>query len=188
MEEKDGAVRGQIETNIPLPIEIMVDVSLHSQRDQDVYIGKQERVRIEASPQVFRVPIKAAEGLPRGAYDIEATFYPSWGAEHGPPAARAVRREISAMRPITLRGDGAVAGEVIADKEAGRWLIGTTAVGDPWKPTEFEKHLGRAERLPVANKTSIIVAFYHARADATVFVNTLLNELVTWRFGRQTTP
>jgi hypothetical protein len=185
-EEKSGAVRGEIETNMPLPIEIMVDVSLHSQRSDDIYVGKGLKLRIEASPQTFSVPINIDGGLPRGAYDVEATFYPRWGAEHGSPAARAIRREISATKQITLRGSGKAAREVIAYNEARRWLMETTAVGDPWKPAEFEKHLGHAERLRVTNRPNIIVAFYYPRADATVFVNTLLNELVTWAFGRQT--
>lgn len=185
-EEKDGAVRGQIETNMPLPVEIMVEVSLHGQRSDDIYVGKQLRLRIGASPQAFSVPTNVEGGLPRGAYEVEATFYPRWGAEHGSPAARVIRREINATRPITLRGNGEAAHKIIANKEARRWLMETTAIGDPWKPAEFEKHLGRAERLRVTNRPSIIVAFYYPRADATVFVNTLQNELVTWVFGRQT--
>jgi hypothetical protein len=188
VEESGGAVRGQIETNMPLPIEIMVGVSLRGQRDDDTYIGNSQRLRITASPQAFSIPttVPRSGALPSGDYDVEATFYPRWGGENGPPEARAITREIGATRRITLRGSGGSAQDAIARNVAQRWLMESTASGDPWNPAEFERRMGPSERMPVTNRTEIIVAYYYPRADATVFVNTLRNELVTWRLGRHT--
>lgn len=185
VEESGNAVRGQIETNMPLPIEIMVGVSLRGQRDDDIYIGNDQRVRITASPQSFSIPTTTSRGgLPSGEYDVEATFYPRWGGANGPPEARAITREIRATRRITLRGTGGSARDAAARNEAQRWLMENTATGDRWNPAEFERRMGPSERMRVTNRTEIIVAYYFPRADATVFVNTLRNELVTWRLGR----
>lgn len=186
-EESGGAVRGQIETNMPLPIEVMVSVSLHGQRDDDSYIGNDQRLRITASPQSFSIPTTTSRGgLPSGQYDVEVAFYPRWGGQNGPPEARAISREIRATRRITLRGTGGSARDAVARTEAQRWLMESTASGDRWNPAEFERRMGPSEQLRVTNRTDIIVAYYFPRADATVFVNTLRNELVTWRLGRHT--
>lgn len=185
VEESGGAVRGQIETNMPLPIEIMVGVALRGQRDDDIFMGNDQRVRITESPHSFSIPTTTSRGgLPSGEYDVEATFYPRWGGANGPPEARAITREIRATRRITLRGTGGSARDAAARNEAQRWLMENTATGDRWNPAEFERRMGPSERMPVTNRTEIIVAYYFPRADATVFVNTLRNELVTWRLGR----
>jgi len=185
VEESGSAVRGQIETNMPLPIEIMVGVSLRGQRPDDTYIGNSQRLRITASPQAFSIPTTTQRvALPSGEFDVEATFYPRWGGANGPPEARAITREISATRRITLRGTGGSARDAIARNEAQRWLMENTAMGDRWNPAEFERRMGPSEQIRVANRTEIIVAYYYPRADATVFVNTLQNELVVWRLGR----
>lgn len=187
-EESGNAVHGQIETNMPLPIEIMVGVSLRGQRDDDTYIGNTQRIRITASPQAFSIPTTTQRiALPSGEYDVEANFYPRWGGQNGPPEARAITREISATRRITLRGTGGSARDAIARNEAQRWLMENTAMGDRWNPAEFERRMGPSERMRVTNRTDIIVAYYYPRADATVFVNTLQNELVVWRLGRHDT-
>lgn len=187
VEETEGAVRGQIETNITLPVEIMVGVALRGQRPDDTFVGNDARVRLTSNPQAFSIPINVRGGLPSGDYDVEATFYPRWGANNSPPEARAIRREIRATQRITLRGNGGSVRDTTAMNNARRWLMENTAMGDRWNPAEFERRMGPSERMRVTNRTEIIVAYYYPRADATVFVNTLTNELVVWRLGRTDT-
>lgn len=181
-----GAVTGEISTNIPLPVELMLSASLHGQGPKDTYIGTDLKVRVDTNPQVFSLPLKSdGEPLPSGRYDLEATFYPRWSGDVGPPEAKGIKREITAVRAIVIGGSGETADQAIAKKEAQRWVMETVTMDYPWDQAAFEKRLGPATKHAVTNRNSLIVAYYFKRADMTIFVNTYYGQVSTWRVGFQ---
>ncbi|MBL8549241.1 MAG: hypothetical protein JNJ73_04605 [Hyphomonadaceae bacterium] len=185
--EMGGVVRGDLETNIPLPVEVMVGVVLQGLGDHDRYVGHSVRLTITQSPQSFSIPTRSPDGpLPAGAYDVEVDFYPRWGAQNGPPVAKAITREISARRAITLGGSGESAAEMRWRLEAQEWVMRNVFPGNPWDASALERRLGPSERLAVTNRTAVAVGFYYPRADMTIFVSTALNEVLAWRKGRRT--
>jgi hypothetical protein len=184
--ESNKAITGAIETNIPLPVEIMVGAALHGQGPKDTYIGRDLRMTLSTSPQAFSIPIDQDGGLPTGTYDVEATFYPLWGAKNGPEAAQAISTEISASKPLSLRGSGEPSTKAIHRKEARYWLMSSTAMGDAWNLSKFETKLGKGEEFKPTGANDLVTAYYFPDADVTLFVNKYKNEMMTYRMGRDT--
>ncbi len=186
VEERNSAVVGEIETNIPLPVEVALSLSLRGQADEDTFIGNDARLRITTSPQRFSIPTLSLQDqrLPAGEYDVEVSFYPRWGAENGPEAARSIGRAIHARRQITLHGSGVASAEFERRLQAQQWVMENIYPGVRWDARELERRLGPSERMNVTNRTSVVVAYYYPNVDITIFVSTALNEVLIWRRGR----
>ena len=183
--ESNGSVTGEIGTNLPLPVEVMVGLSLRGQQPNDVFIGNDQRVTLSSARQSYSIPLTTSRGqLPSGRYDVEVTFYPRWGAENGSPAARAITRELRASRPIELRGSGQSASSAIRRNEAQRWLMMNVDIQERFDLAEYERHLGPSQRFRPSGRTGIVMGYYFSQADATIFMSEPLNEVLVWRLGR----
>ncbi len=199
--EAAGVVRGTITTNIPLPVDVMAAVSLHGQRPNDTYIGNDATIHVTNSSQEFEVSTRRGggvysvdrpqPGLPRGQYDVEVTFYPRWGAEHGPPAARQIHREITASVQIALTGNGQSSAGADARNRAQLWLMNNIEYGHRFDILELQRHLGPGNAFRITGdrlNPNVVVGYYFPNADVTVFMSNQLNEVLSWRIGRQTAP
>lgn len=187
--EGDGVVTGEIETNLPLPVEVTLTLALRGQEDDDTFVGNDTRLRITSSPQQFSIQTRSLQDqpLPAGEYELEASFYPRWGAENGPEAARSIGHDIHARRPITLRGSGVASAEFERRLAAQQWAMENIYAGVRWDARELERRLGPSERMAVTNRTSVVIAYYYPNVDMTIFMSTALGEVLMWRRGRTNT-
>lgn len=180
----DHEVEFTITTSLPPPVEVMASVDLAGQKDDDVYIGHSERVRL--SGPVTRAVVdtsKAKQDLPAGDYVAAVAFYPRWGAEGNARAAGAP--ELRASQPVTLRASGVSRAAAQARNARQVWVMENVIVGTPWDEAAFVKRLGPYEKSP-AELSHLHDAYYFPGADMTLIVNRLRNEVSIWRTGRQT--
>jgi|GEM_PF-6602002 len=57
----DHQVKFEVETTLPLPVEVVASVSLKGQAPEDVYIGHSERMKIEDAQSTFIVDTSKAQ-------------------------------------------------------------------------------------------------------------------------------
>jgi len=176
-------IQVNITTNIPGTIEVMAAVSLAGQRPNDPYVGKDERVRIidSVGSKVFSLA-----DLPRGAYDAEVDFYPTWGFQDSVSRSTGITSKLHATTRIGRIGSGEPAGAAVARKKGQAWVAENLYAGVPWRKAELVKRFGPSEELVVDRRFNpdIIKAYYFSRIDTTIFANVLLGEVSHWRFGR----
>jgi hypothetical protein len=178
----DGRVRLEISSNIPGIIEVMAGLSIQDQADDDVWIGKTERVRLTNGRGVV---ILSTNDLPEGNYDAEASFYTRWGLQDDTSRATGISKDLNVSTSLTLTGSGESADEVQFKKNGQKWVMGHIAMGDPWQPVEWVQRFGQYEELPVDRwNPKIIKAYYFPRIDITLIVNILKKEITVWRLGR----
>lgn len=178
----DGRVRLEVSSNIPGTIEVMAGLSLQGQADDDVWVGKNERVRLTNGRGVVTL---ATSDLPKGKYDAEASFHPRWGFQDSTSRATGISENLSASSSLTLAGSGESAAEVQYRENGQKWVMEHVAMGDPWRPAEWVQRFGQYRELPVnRGNPEILKAYYFPRIDTTLIVNTLKREITIWRLGR----
>ncbi len=169
-------------TNIPGTIEIMAGISLSNQAPDDVWIGKNKRVRLENG--IGQVTFDVSD-LPSGQYEVEATFYPRWGFKDEVSKLTGVDENLEYTYPISLKGSGEAA-EVMAQRnEDKRWIMENIIVGSEWEPGFWKSRFGQWEKFPVTTRNPDIISNYYFKSlDMTIIVNTLKDEVVSWRMGQ----
>lgn len=178
----EGRVSFQIETTIPVPVEVMVGVSLKGQAPDDVYIGYSERLRVEQASTLFVLDTRLAKDpLPDGEYEAEVTFYPRWGAKNGNPAAESLP-ELRAKSDITFSGTGIDRSSAERKNELQKWVMLNLEMNMSWNRTTFEEKLGKSVKGP-STMSHLHDAYYFPEADVTLLVNRLKNEMTIWRLG-----
>ncbi|MBZ0103091.1 MAG: hypothetical protein K8I65_13085 [Thermoanaerobaculia bacterium] len=178
----NGNVRLALGTNIPGVIEVMAGLSLHGQADDDVWVGKNERVRLANGTGT--VTFSTAD-LPSGRYDAEINFYPRWGFQDASSRASRVSEPLSASTTIALKGSGASAAANQFEENGQKWVMEHVAMGDPWRPNDWIQRFGRYEEMRVdQGNPEILKAYYFSRIDTTLIVNELKGEISIWRLGR----
>lgn len=179
---KDGRVQVNVRTNIPGVIELMAGISLADQAPDDVFIGKTERITVRegAGQTTFDV-----SDLPQGEYEAEASFYPEWGFQDERSEATGITDPIESRQPLSLDGSGESAESVAERNEGQRWVMENVTMGMTWKPTEWKQRFGDWEEFAATSRNpDVITNYYFESIDMTIVVNTLKDEIVTWRTGR----
>lgn len=170
--------------NVPLPIEVMAEVSLAGQADQDVWIGNNRRVRLDQETTTFTVNASRQDHpLPRGEYVADVQFYPRWGAAGNSAAANLP--ELRAEDRVDLRGAGGSRADAELRNERRRWVMGTLGMNEPWDERAFVARLGEYQKYP-SDLSHLHDAYYFPGADVTLLVNRLRQEVTVWRLGRAT--
>lgn len=183
----ENVVEFTIETNIPLPIEIMASIDLKNQKPDDVFIGASKKIKIDKSPLVFDFNIADAK-LPSGEYQTEVTFYPKWGAKNGNELASKIQTAISGSASIELSTSNESAEKTVEFNGKQSWVMDNVAIETPWDENKFKTALGNFEELQVTNRNAgIIKVYYFPEADMTIFVNKLKKSVLTWRMGKTDT-
>ncbi|MBS9718955.1 hypothetical protein ACFFUT_12510 [Pseudohalocynthiibacter aestuariivivens] len=172
-----------VNTNIPLPIEVMASLSIKDQNPTDTYIGVSKRVTI-TSPVQTVILDGESENLPAGEYLAEVTFYPRWGAENGPSAAREIREEILGIAEIELTGSGESKGQADQRNVAQKWVIENVVVGTQWNESQFVKVLGEYAKSEA--DLNLHDAYYFPQADMTIIVRRSNCTVAIWRMGKAT--
>ncbi|MEM6858207.1 MAG: hypothetical protein AAF559_10075 [Pseudomonadota bacterium] len=181
----EGRIAFDIDTTIPLPVEVLVGVSLKDQAPDDVFVGYSEKYRIEKSQSSFVLDTRLAKDpLPDGEYEAEVTFYPRWGAKNGNPDAKAVP-ELRAKEDISLSGTGIDRESAEKKNELQRWVMLNLEMNMRWDRGTFEEKLGKAVKGP-STMSHLHDAYYFPDPDVTLLVNRLKNEMTVWRLGNVT--
>ena len=177
-----NAVRFAVTTNLPLPVQIMADFGLAGLRDDETWIGYQEKVILNKPTSVFTLDAsKSDRSLPAGKYDAEVSFYPRWGAALNQKAK--VAPVLHARQTVTLKGSGVSPTKARLLNERQRWVMGNVGMHDPWDEAKFVARLGPYEKQQ-AELSHLHDAYYFPEADMTLIVNRLLGEVTIWRRGR----
>lgn len=106
---RSDEVNALITTNMPLPVEVSLLLSLQGQGENDPWVGAEGRTVIGTTSTRVNLPRRNASGqpagqpLPAGTYDLEATFYPRWGAANGPDEAKKIKHEVTGKSLVQLR-------------------------------------------------------------------------------------
>lgn len=178
----DGQVHLELRTNIPGTIELMASVSLADQAPDDTWIGKNERVRLVNGTGQATFDVS---DLPTGQYEVEASFYPRWGFQDEKSRSSGVNESLEHSHPISLKGSGESSELVAQRNEDQQWVIENVIMGSEWDPSFWINRFGEWEEFPVTTRNPDIISnYYFESLDMTLIVNTLKDEVVVWRIGR----
>ncbi len=178
----NGDVRLKIRSNIPGTVVVMAGVSLHGQADDDVWVGKNQRVRVSNGEGAVTF---STRDLPAGEYDAEAAFYPRWGFQDTVSRATGITREVNAVSSLTLAGSGESAAVVQFKENGQKWVMMNVAMGDPWHAADWVQRFGKYSELRVdRGNPEILKAYYFPKIDTTLIVNVLKKEISIWRLGK----
>ena len=178
----ENRVQFEVETTLPLPVEVMASVSLTGQAADDVYIGHQERIKIEKSESTFIIDTTNAKGaIPSGEYEAKVSFYPLWGAKNGNPAAENVS-ELHAISNILLKGASVDRADAERKNNLQRWVMNNLGMNEPWNRETYEAKLGKSQKGP-STMSHLHDAYYFPDADITLLVNRLKSQVTVWRMG-----
>jgi len=181
-----GMVNFDINTDIPLPIEVMVSLSLRGLKPDDYAVGFSHRVKIDESPKTISFEAKNAYGsqniLPNGSYDAEVSFYTSWGTTN-PTIKSTYPKNIITSQKVELKSDLSIKMQKTQDKMQG-WGI-NVSIGDNWNKELYEKNLGRYQELVTEGRDpNIVKTYYYPEADMTFFVSIITNKILVWKLGK----
>lgn len=177
-----GRVRIDVSTNIPGTIDVMAAVSLAGQKPGDVYIGTDSRLRISNGTGSATLSVS---DLPMGAYDVEVSFYPSWGFQDSTSRGTGIRHEIHTTARVKLTGSGESAATTVLRTEGQRWVMVNLGMGIPWRESQLVGRFGKYEEVQVQGlNPHIIKGYYFPAIDMTIFANVLKAEVAFWRVGR----
>lgn len=179
---EDSRVQVNVRTNIPGVIELMAGISLADQSPDDTFIGKTERITVRngSGQTTFDV-----SDLPQGEYEAEASFYPKWGFQDERSKATGIAEPIESKQPLTLDGSGESAESASERNEGQRWVMENVTMGMTWNPREWKQRFGDWEEFATTSRNpDVITNYYFESIDMTIVVNTVKDEIVTWRTGR----
>lgn len=178
----DNELLLELATNIPGTIEIMAGISLSNQAPDDVWIGKNQRVRLANG--TGKVTFDVSD-LPSGQYEVEAAFYPRWGFQDEVSKLSGVDENIEYKHPVSLKGSGEPAEVVAQRNEDQKWVMENIIVGSEWEPEFWKSRFGQWKEFPVTTRNPDVISnYYFEFLDMTIIVNTLKDEVVTWRMGK----
>lgn len=173
-------------TNLPLPVQVMAGVSLQGQKPEETWIGFNQKITLKTDTQTFVLDFPK-KPLPTGIYDVEATFYPRWGAKNGNSIASQIGKNIEGVNQISLTGDGQRTADRMEKDKMQLWIMENVNPATAYNESTMRAKLGASEPVAVTKMNpNIIKGHYFPKADMTIYVNTLKNEYVTFRKGRDT--
>ena len=181
-----------VETNIPAPAVLAVDLTIKGQKDEEVCI----------CTDFIRVPIKDGKGrgtidgstnavpagtkLPAGEYVVEAKFYPMW------PENRSIAQQAGISAPVRTTGlvrltaSGQASADARKSAEGRSWVMENFYMGYPWSPSFWANRFGTLQSIEYRGRgnPTILKLYYLASIDMTLLVNELKGEIVTYRLGK----
>lgn len=181
----DSRIELTITTTLPLPVTVMHSIDLAGQADDDTYVGLEGGRLLLVEPATVTVldTSNADPQLPAATYVASVGFYPRWGAEGNPDAARAP--ELQARVPFEYDGGGGSVADINLRNERRTWVIENLGSNDPWNKAQFERRLGPSEKS-ASDLSPLHDAYYFASPDMTLIVNRVRNNVSVWRMGRAT--
>lgn len=185
---EDKNITYTIETNIPLPIEVMIALDARGLKPTDYAIGFNERETINKSPIIFTYETKDNYGiennfLPSGSYDAKVSFYPNWGANNGNPLARKIKDKVVGTQIVVLESYGSIGNQKKIDLKQS-WGM-DVSINDDWELGKFIKNLGNFQELKTKGRNpNIVKTYYFPEADMTFFISKPLNKVLMWRLGK----
>jgi hypothetical protein len=182
----NGMVNFDIDTDIPLPIEVMVSLSLRGLKSDDYAVGFSHRVKIDESPKTISFEAKNSYGsqnlLPNGSYDAKVSFYTSWGTNN-PTIKSTYPKNIITSQKVQLKSNLSIRKQKSLDKMQG-WGI-NVSIGDNWNEKLYEKNLGRLQELVTEGRDpNVVKTYYYPEADMTFFVSATTNKVLIWKLGK----
>ncbi|MBE0506642.1 MAG: hypothetical protein IBX50_07970 [Marinospirillum sp.] len=178
----DSQVHLVLTTSIPGTIELMASISLADQAPDDTWIGKNERVRLVNG--IGQATFDVSD-LPTGQYEVAANFYPRWGFQDEESRSSGVSESLEHSHPISLKGSGESSELVAQRNEDQQWVIENVIMGSEWDPSFWRDRFGEWEEFPVTTRNPDIISnYYFESLEMTLIVNTLKDEVVVWRMGR----
>lgn len=101
----NNKVELKVKTDIPLPVTVSAGIDLKGQKDDDIYIGYSENIKLTKPLQIITLNFKDSN-LPTGKYLAVVTYYHRWGADGGNPEAKKITKSITASDELSLVGGG----------------------------------------------------------------------------------
>tara|TARA_B110000483_G_C17987978_1_gene462385 strand:- start:52 stop:735 length:684 start_codon:yes stop_codon:yes gene_type:complete len=180
-----------IETNIPLPVEVMIGIEPKNSLPTDLAYGFSGRVKIDKSPIQFIRDAKDTYGLKptdlkNGTYEADVVFYPFWGAKNGNPLAAEIKEKISGTYTVNIgssKSEGSIKSAMDQSKKQA-WGM-DIAMKDKWIEKKFIQNLGKYQELKTKGRDpKIVKTYYFPEADMTFFVSKPLKQVLMWKFGK----
>ena len=180
-----------IDTNIPLPIEVMIGIEPKGLSPDEPAYGFSERVKIEKSPMQLRREAKDKEGfqstvLKNGTYLADVKFYPLWGAKNGNPNAGKIKEKVvgtSIVEIGSFKKEGSIKSDLKKSKKQS-WGM-KVSVKDKWIEKKFIENLGKYQELETRGRDpKLVKTYYFPEADMTFFINKPLKQVLMWKFGK----
>ena len=170
-----------VTTNAPLPIETMADVTLAGGKDEETWIGEQQKVTLDQPTSTFVLDTaRNGKQLPAGKYVAEISYYQRWGAKN--VAAKDVP-DMSAKQEIQLGGSGESATHAKSKAALQRWAMGEMDLTRTWSDAQLRARLGRFERYESPNAVNSVI-YYFPDADLSLFVDPNRGKVFTFKLGR----
>lgn len=178
-------VEMEISTNLPPPVEVMVGITMTGLKDEDTWVGYNERIKLTSAKTTHLLNIaQASKPLPNTSYMAEVQFFPSWGAGGNSAAQKAPELQAKAQIELQNLGSTSVSAiSVIQKNERRKWVMENVNMRMPWDEKKFVAKLGDYEKSP-ASMSPLHDAYYFSNADMTLVVNRVRNEVTVWRDGR----
>jgi len=178
-----------IETNFPLPIDLMASISLKNQKPNDTYIGSSMRITIKTSPYTYHLDI-SEDDLPSGEYEAAVKFYPLWGADNGNELAKNIKSEVESVYSLSLTTSHGTSENRMDQDKKQQWAIEHADIGTDWNSTTYVSALGSYQELTLKNTDrdpNVVKVYYFKEADMTIFVSKPRQTILMWKSGKTDT-
>ena len=180
-----------IETNIPLPVEVMIGIEPKNSLPTDPAYGFSSRVKVDKSPIQFIRDAKDTYGLnptnlKNGTYEADVVFYPFWGAKNGNPLAAKIKEKISGTYIVNIgssKSEGSIKSAIDQSKKQA-WGM-NIVLKDKWIEKKFIQNLGKNQELKTKGRDpDEVKTYYFPEADMTFFVSVRRNQVLMWKLGK----
>ena len=190
----DFQVQVDINTDGPDAADLSVSLSKHGLADNDPFVGTDfikapvNGGKASALVDAGKKPIPSLEAIVKGDYDIEVHFYPRWAENRKIAEGMGIVAPISVAKVVQLNGNGK--GEEYFAKQKKKmedrgWVMENVHQGMKWNGNLWQSKFGKPEAYdPTSGNPKVLQMYYFKGIDMTVMVNTLKNEIVTWRDGK----
>ena len=180
-----------IETNIPLPVEVMIGIEPKGIADDDPAYGFSKKIKINESPFILSVKAEDTYGykptqLKNGTYEADVVFYPFWGAKNGNPLASKIKEKISGTYTVNIgssKSEGSIKSAIDQSKKQA-WGM-NIVMKDKWIEKKFIQNLGKYQELKTKGRDpDEVKTYYFPEADMTFFVSVRRNQVLMWKLGK----
>ena len=191
-----GNFQVQIDINTDLSDGAVLSASLsrHGLSDNDPFIGT-DFVKITVNNNKASVFIDAEKNarpsvsaIMKGTYDLEVSFHPRWKENKTIADGLGVADTITVVKVIQLNGNGKGDEEFAKHKqelEGRAWVMGEVFQGMKWNEKFWQNKFGKPGVYnSTAGNPHVLKMYYFKKIDMTIMVNTLKQEIVTWRDGK----
>jgi len=174
-----------VNTNIPLPFRCSFSFDLVGLKSDDPAIGSTEFVLVDESPFIYTLNTKE-EKLPSAKYLAEVNFHHKWKRkEEENKLTHQIKYSLKDSAYVNLKSNYIDVNQRIENDKKFWWVTENIYAGVNWNKKAITNELGQYEELKVTNKNpKIIKAFYFKDPNITIFISTALNEVLTWRDGK----